>query len=79
MLHTNLGTQYMQAALTEWRSRNRWADDIPFERFPKKYRDEIETAASINAGGLPKPRRTRKKVVRRKKENERKTQSRRPR
>ena len=40
--------QYVQSALNLWRQRNPWADNIPFEQFPKKYRDAIELAAYIN-------------------------------
>lgn len=46
---TTLYYQYLQAALTQWRAANRWADSIPFEAFPQRYRDAIELAAHINS------------------------------
>ena len=45
---TTLYYQYLQAALTQWRAANPWADEIPFEAFPQRYRDAIEVAAHIN-------------------------------
>jgi hypothetical protein len=45
---TSLYLQYLQSTLTKWRSANRWADDIPFEQFPERYKAEIELAAHIN-------------------------------
>lgn len=45
---TTLQWQYIQRALHLWRQRNPWADEIPFDQFPKKYRDAIELAAHIN-------------------------------
>jgi hypothetical protein len=45
---TLLYYQYLQAALATWRARNGWADSVPFEAFPSRYRDAIELAAHIN-------------------------------
>ena len=42
-----LFTQYLQSVLANWRKNNRWADDIPFEKFPEKYRAELQYTASM--------------------------------
>lgn len=49
-IHTNLGAQYVQAALANWRKHNAWAAHIPWEQLPPKFRDTIELAAGILAG-----------------------------
>lgn len=48
MIETSLGQQYLKAALAKWRDANPWASDIPWERIPRRYRNEIEqTARSV--------------------------------
>jgi hypothetical protein len=41
-------SQATMSALSKWRAANRWADSVPFEQFPQKYREEIESQASIS-------------------------------
>ena len=45
---TNLDTLYLQSVVVKWRMANQWADSVPFESFPEKYKAEIELAAHIN-------------------------------
>jgi hypothetical protein len=45
MVETSLGQQYLKAALANWREANPWASDIPWERIPSRYRNEIEQTA----------------------------------
>jgi hypothetical protein len=49
-VHTNLGAQYTQAALENWRKYNPWAAHIPWEQLPAQFRDTVEIAAGILAG-----------------------------
>jgi len=50
MVETSLGQQYLKATLAKWRDANPWASDIPWERIPSRYRNEIEqTARSVIA------------------------------
>lgn len=49
-IHTNLGAQYAQAALENWRKANPWAAHIPWEQLPAQFRDTVEIAAGILAG-----------------------------
>jgi hypothetical protein len=51
MIASNLGAQYLQSALATWRQANPWASHITFDQFPQKYKDEIEVAATLLAGG----------------------------
>jgi hypothetical protein len=44
-VETSLGQQYLKATLAKWRDANPWASDIPWERIPSRYRNEIEQAA----------------------------------
>ena len=46
-----LDMQYLQSSLTKWRERNHWADTIPFDKFPARYRAEIERDAEQTSGG----------------------------
>lgn len=48
MLTTLIGAQYLQAALARWRGANPWASHVPWEKLPRRYKDEIETAARVN-------------------------------
>ena len=45
MVETSLGAQYLQAALAKWRKAHPWANHIPWEQIPSRYRHEIEHAA----------------------------------
>jgi hypothetical protein len=45
MVETSLGAQYLQAALAKWREVNPWANDIPWEQIPLRFRNEIEQTA----------------------------------
>ena|SRR5271166_916076 len=45
MVETSLGQQYLKAALAKWREANPWASDIPWERMPSRYKNEIEQTA----------------------------------
>jgi hypothetical protein len=45
MVETSLGQQYLKATLAKWRDANPWASDVPWERIPSRYRNEIEQAA----------------------------------
>ncbi len=45
MVETSLGAQYLQAALARWRKANPWANHIPWEQIPHRYRHEIELSA----------------------------------
>jgi hypothetical protein len=40
--------QYLQSALNKFRTRNPWLASIPFEKFPERYRAQIELAAHLN-------------------------------
>ena len=40
--------QSLQATLSKWREANNWADSLPFEQFPERYKEELELAAHIN-------------------------------
>jgi hypothetical protein len=45
MVETSLGAQYLKASLTQWRKANPWANHIPWEEIPPRYRKEIEQSA----------------------------------
>jgi hypothetical protein len=45
MVETSLGAQYLKAALARWREANPWANHIPWEQIPQRYRHEIELSA----------------------------------
>jgi hypothetical protein len=45
MVETSLGAQYLKASLTRWRTANPWANHIPWEKIPPRYRKEIEQSA----------------------------------
>lgn len=47
MIATSLGAQYLQAALAKWREAHPWANHIPWEQLPQRYKDQIETAARL--------------------------------
>jgi len=54
MVETSLGQRYLKAALAKWREANPWASDIPWERIPSRYRNEIEqTARWVIAKAIP--------------------------
>ena len=39
--------QYLQAAVTKWRKANTWADSLPFDKWPQKYKDAAHVAANL--------------------------------
>jgi hypothetical protein len=45
MVETSLGAQYLKAALSKWRKAHPWANHIPWEQIPWRYRNEIEQTA----------------------------------
>ena len=45
MIETSLGAQYLQAAFAKWRQAYPWANHIPWEQIPSRYRNEIERSA----------------------------------
>jgi hypothetical protein len=45
MLETALGAQYLKTALARWRENNPWANHIPWERVPQRYKNQIEQTA----------------------------------
>lgn len=45
MVETSLGAQYLKASLAQWRKANPWANHIPWEAIPSRYRKEIEQSA----------------------------------
>lgn len=49
-VHTNVGAQYLQQALHNWRKGNPWAAHIPYENLPQQFKDTLELAAGILAG-----------------------------
>jgi hypothetical protein len=45
MVETSLGAQCLKTELAKWRRANPWASDIPWDRMPSRYKNEIEQNA----------------------------------
>ena len=52
MVETSLGAQYLKAALSKWRKAHPWANHIPWEQIPWRYRNGIEYVPPSVVEGL---------------------------